>query len=273
MEDKNKCQLCEEIKKDRKFPSDFGNILNAIALALIVIIIGLFFYLMFPSKEIAYKKGTDIKISLVKSNTKKLDSVTFNKIVDLKFKEFEEKIEKIEKKRTEDLKYYGTLLGFVFSIIGFFGFKSIHDTRQSAIERAVTEAKSEAVKEAREASKNEAKIASITEARSIAETTTKKDAESTAKETSKNETIKFLSDEFPKQFRIQEENYTSTFTEDLEKISKDVDRLKNPEAYGDRNKTEIKIQEDLVNLKNKYDEILEIIYKIKIKILEDEKSK
>lgn len=271
-EEKNKCQLCEEIKKDRKFPECFGNWLNASAFVLIVAIIILFFRLMFPSKEIIYKKGTDIKISLVKSNNPTLDSITFNKIVDVKLKEFEDKIEKAEKKRTEDLKYYGTFLGFIFSIVGFFGFKSIHDTRLAAIEKAVNEAKNEAIKEAREASKTEAKIASTSEARNVAETTAQLVAMNAAIKTSKDETLKYLSDEFPKQFRIQEEKYLSSFTEDLKKVSDDLDKLMNPNAYT-QNNNKIKLLEDLENMKIKYNEILEIITNIKIKFLEDENRK
>jgi len=263
-------------KKNNLWNDHFGQWLNLIALIIIICSI-LFFWSNNSKTDLKINKNyptTEIKITISEKNNSEISKLI--KQLNSKNKEIlniKKEIELKEKKSSDELKYYSTLIGFVLSIVGFFGFKSIHDTRQAAIERAVSEARNEAIKEAREASKNEAKIASITEARNIAESTSKQVAENTAIETSKNETVKFLSDEFPKQFRIQEEKYTSSFTEDLDKVSKDVDRLKNPEAYGDRNKSEIKIQEDIDKLKNKYDEILEIIYKIKIKVLEDEKQK
>ncbi len=187
-------------------------------------------------------------------------------------KKMKVEFDEIQKKNNEEFRFYLAIIGAIFAIVGFFGFKSIHDTRQAAIERAVNEAKNEAIKEAREASKSEAKIASITEARNVAESTSKQIAENTAIETSKNETAKFLSDEFPKQFRIQEEKYTSSFTEELGKVSNDVDILKNPEAYGRKTKMEIRLQEDVEKLKLKYDELLDLITNIKIKFLKDERE-
>jgi hypothetical protein len=140
------CKLCEEIKKDNKFPRSFTDLLNAGAFVLISIIIILFFVLAFPSNENDYKKVTNVRINLTSSNNTKQDSINLSKALDLKIKEFEEKIKDSEKERNENLKYYATLIGFIFSIVGFFGFKSIHDTRQMALDAVKVKAEEVAKK-------------------------------------------------------------------------------------------------------------------------------
>ena len=123
----------QEIKKD-KFPENFANVLNASAFVLISSIIIAFFFFIFSSINTERQVEKEIKIQFTPSNNTKLDSVKFNNIIDLKLKEFKEDIKNSEKERNENMKFYSALVGFILSIVGFFGFKSIHDTRQSAIE-------------------------------------------------------------------------------------------------------------------------------------------
>lgn len=252
----------------------FSRWLNIIASILILLLIGYFVYQnLNKNKNIKNNYYNKIEVIFSENNKSNYKS---------KLEEIEKNISQLEKikneirikeeKRSDDLKYYSTLIGFILAIVGFFGFKSIHDTRLAAIEKAVNDAKNEAIKEAREASKNEAKVASITEARNVAEITSKQVAENAAIKTSKDETLKYLSDEFPKQFRIQEEKYISSFTDELKKVSDDLDKLMNPNAYK-QNHNKIKLLEDLENMKTKYNEILEIITNMKIKFLENENRK
>jgi hypothetical protein len=239
-EDKNTCQFCEEIIRDRKFPECFGNVLNAGAFVLISVIIILFLYLMFPSKEIVYEKGTDIKISLTKSNNPILDSIAFNNILDIKLKEFEDKIEKAEKKRTENLKYYGTLIGLILSIVGFFGFKSIHDTRQAAIEKSVFDAKKEAK----------------TEASEVAKKTAKDTVKSEIGELTKNQTINYLDNNLQTHLEKIEQKAYQNFHIRLDEIKKEVDVLMNPRNF---NENEIP-----VFYKNTEKTIIELLDSVKL---------
>lgn len=264
------------MNKDRyKIKDLYGFWLNWIAS--IIIIFGMFYFWnenqKFKTNDIKKNKYNEINITLSekdKTDINKLIIELQNKTTEIQ--NLKDSIEIDNKNASEKLKYYITLVGFILTIVGFFGFKSIHDTRQAAIERAVSEAKNEAIKEAREASKQEALIASKTEARSVAETEAEKVARTTAIKTSKDETLNFLSDEFPKQFRIQEEKYISSFTDDLKKVSEDIDKIKNPRAYKQDN-NKIKLFEELEKLDNKYSEILEIITEIKIKYLKNDQPR
>lgn len=142
--DRNK-NFVEEIKKD-KFPGDFANVLNASAFVLIVSVLIVFFVLIFSSREKDIINKSYNKIEFKLSNNIKLDSVKLNAIVDSKLKGFKEDIINNEKERNENMKYYGTLVGFIFSIVGFFGFKSIHDTRQMALDAVKVKAEEVAKK-------------------------------------------------------------------------------------------------------------------------------
>lgn len=276
-------------KKNKLFSNkSLSRLLNFSAAFILISVICFFFFRVYQINDInnfKYSKTYD-KINLIEISLDSIKNKTvinndeFNLVFESKIGELNDKIielnsvkNEIEEAKKENdtlMRLYLAIIGSVFAIVGFFGFKSIHDTRQSAVERAVYEAKNEAIKEAREASKTEAKIASTSEARDVAETTSKQVAEKKAIEISKSETIKYLTDEFPKQFRIQEEKYTSDFTEQLSKVSLEVDKIMNPEAYGYKSKNETKIEKELENLKLKYNELLDIINILKIKHLKND---
>lgn len=59
-------------------------------------------------------------------------------------------IQEAEKRNDEYFRLMLTLVGSVFAIVGFFGFKSIHDTRQAALESAKSNAEKIAIKTANE---------------------------------------------------------------------------------------------------------------------------
>lgn len=58
-----------------------------------------------------------------------------------KLNEIKSEIAIIEERNKDDMKFYLTILGAVFAIVGFFGFKSINDTRDSSIKLATDEAR------------------------------------------------------------------------------------------------------------------------------------
>ncbi len=101
-------------------------------------------------KEVKFKYTTDLKSDTAKTITvvELLDEIknsndSLNKKI-LNLNKIKAEIELTNNANKEDLRFYLTILGAIFAIVGFFGFKSIHDTRQAAIEKAVIDAKNEA---------------------------------------------------------------------------------------------------------------------------------
>jgi len=68
----------------------------------------------------------------------KTDSLNYNI---KKFEDIKIEIEQIEERNKDDMKFYLTILGSIIAVVGFFGFKSINDTRESSIKFATDEAK------------------------------------------------------------------------------------------------------------------------------------
>ena len=112
----------------------FAKTLNWIALGLIVAIFVILYDVHYSKTEVKTEIPNKIKLELTVSGKTKVDVEKFNNLMDEKLEEFENRQKESEKTRNENMKYYGTLFSLILSIVGFFGFKSIHDTRQSAIE-------------------------------------------------------------------------------------------------------------------------------------------
>lgn len=111
----------------------FSKYLNYSA-AFIIFIIILFFISQFATEQKKVDEKIQTHIKFVPSGVDKINSTELNKLIDDKFKEIKIIQKEAEKERNESMKYHSTLIGFILSIVGFFGFKSIHDTRQAAIE-------------------------------------------------------------------------------------------------------------------------------------------
>lgn len=75
-----------------------------------------------------------------------------------KFEEIKREVVAIQESNKDDMKFYLTVLGSIIAIVGFFGFKSINDTRESSIKFATDEAKSVAKMIATEEAKDAIKI-------------------------------------------------------------------------------------------------------------------
>ena len=85
--------------------------------------------------EIPIKKKDTGLIVMDRKIIKELKSTTDS--INSKIKEINKasiEANKIQKENSEDYRLYLTIIGSIFAIVGFFGFKSIHDTRQTAIE-------------------------------------------------------------------------------------------------------------------------------------------
>jgi hypothetical protein len=148
-----------EAKKDSK--PWFSIILNYVALLILLTIIYVFANsaLMFTNKEPSVSKPLKTSINftldqiqlkksdttLIKINKQFIDSLNV-KIVELKeqaksINKTKEYLDYLQDRNENDFRLLLIILGSVFAIVGFFGFKSINDTRQNAIEKAVFDAK------------------------------------------------------------------------------------------------------------------------------------
>lgn len=117
-----------------EFAGCFSNILNLVALGLILVIFAILYDAHYSKAEIKNETINKAKLELNLTGNSKIDIEKFNILMNEKLKEFENIQKESEKIRNENMKYYGTLFSLILSVVGFFGFKSIHDTRQSAIE-------------------------------------------------------------------------------------------------------------------------------------------
>ncbi|MBS1535195.1 MAG: hypothetical protein JST78_08965 [Bacteroidetes bacterium] len=124
----------------------FPNFLNLVALGLIIYIIYFFSNTNLNEHQKVKTVKQKVKIEFVNNGKYSVDKESLNEMLDEKFSEFEEDIQKSEKERNENMKYYGTIIGFILSIVGFFGFKSIHDTRQMALDAVKAKAEEVAKK-------------------------------------------------------------------------------------------------------------------------------
>ncbi len=144
----------------------FSVILNYCALAILVAIISFLIYtlFLFINKSENSHFNNSISFSLNEIHLKKIDSTIistnskfikeFNLRMDslksdiVELKDIKAKIEEAEKRNDDYFRLVFALIGSVFAIVGFFGFKSIHDTRENAIKNATDEAKKIAEQEA-----------------------------------------------------------------------------------------------------------------------------
>jgi hypothetical protein len=251
-EEKNKCQLCEEIKKDRKFPGCFADWMNATAFAVIFVIIITFLHSIYNFRNIEILKENQTPIEFKSTGDTKLDEEKFNEIVDLKLKEFKQEIQNSEKERNENMKYYSALVGFILSIVGLFGFKSIHDTRQAAIEKAVFDAKKEATEVAKK------------EASSIAKDVANEEAKKEAKKVSKSEIDRYLTDEHTELFNRLEKPIRSHYDPIITEYSNRIDTLERPGIYNNE------INQFNEKLSANYTEINNRINKLEKELIEKE---
>jgi hypothetical protein len=251
-------------KKINLWNDNFGLWLNLIALIIIISSI-LFFWSnnsghspqakdLYPTNNIniniSEKDKTEISKLIKLLNKKNNEIVSIKKDIELK-----------EKKNSDELKYYSTLIGFILSIVGFFGFKSIHDTRQSAIERAVFDAKTTAESKAKEIAELEAKKISREVASEVAEGIAKTESE----KITKAETKKYFDERFNAEMTNKINAYYDNRESRLTTIEEEIDKLKRPEAWGLKTEDEFEksTKNKLISLDEKYFQILQSIHDLK----------
>lgn len=136
-------------------------------------------------------------------------------------------LKEMQSETKESFRFYLTVIGFIFAIVGFFGFKSIFDTRQAAIDRAVFDAKEASIKEAEKVAKSEAKI--------IAEGVSK----SEIPRLTKLETENYLSENLQKYVDKIENIVIKEYESRLSEIESNVNKLMHPESFNENERPQI----------------------------------
>ncbi|APA00216.1 hypothetical protein [Flavobacterium commune] len=214
--------------------------------------------------EISQKKIDTNYIALNKELINNLyvttDSIN-SKIV--KINKVSSDLKEIQKESTETFRFYLTVIGFIFAIVGFFGFKSIFDTRQAAIERAVFDAKNIAESKAKEIAEIESKRISGEKAKEVAEEIAKSESQKIAK----SEIKIYFDDKFNGEMTTRLNEYYDNREERITNIEEEIDKLKRPEAYGlltNDNKT-TEFNNKIIEIEKRYIDLLSLVSDIKSK--------
>lgn len=249
----------------------YSKFLNYIATLLILFIISIFivwFIITISNQRIERVKEIKINLSVVDTNINekfKYNSIETNKqLIEINdsltahvktLNDLAKKIDEYELKNNDTFNYIISLIGFIFAIVGFFGFKSINDARETAIKNAVNEAQNIASIKAKEIAELEAQKISQETAEKVATYV----SETISKAKAEMETKKYLAENFPELFRITESTYVNSYDEKLSEINDKLNKLEHPESYGIENQQ----LKELLELKLKFGEILDIINELK----------
>lgn len=152
-----------------------------------------------------------------------LDSLrTFTSNLDIKIaaiEKIEKEVKEIEVRNSDLFKVFLALIGSIFAIVGFFGFKSINDARESALKIVTTEAIDKAKSEA-------AKVAHGT-ATEIASTI----ATTKTIETAKKETQDYLNNILEGEIKKIEQTTLSLTDERIVALEDKTNKLERPDIY------------------------------------------
>lgn len=138
----------EEEDFEYNFNRHFGALLNLVALAIIISII-VFFFNNYKKNEApkSFKEISQIDTLSIGVNLNLKDTasiIKFNEALNKQINninQLKSDIEKSDEIKKDDIKFYFSIIGFILAIVGFFGFKSIHDSKEIAIKNAIDEAK------------------------------------------------------------------------------------------------------------------------------------
>lgn len=268
---KNRCEQVSEKSNNttNNTMGNFSKLLNIIGALLILIIVILFiFWIVYGVTHQRYSKINEIKINLILTDTNKNNNSqqllletrkqigvindSLNSHLNT-LNSLSKSIDDNEQRNNDLFKLFIALIGVVFAIVGFFGFKSINDVRETALKNAVNEAQNTASTKAKEIAEIEAKKISAETANLVAKSV----SERISTDKAEKETKKYLDQKFPEYFRKFENTYASSFDEKLVDLTDRIAMLENPESYGIENK-------DLNELKAKYNEILDFIHAMKL---------
>jgi cell division protein FtsB len=236
-------------KENKKKPSNcMGKALNIIAIAIITavvftLLISVISYscnstpkenfgsmnFMFDSTKV---KNVDTTIiiansQLIKSLTTKFDSI---KSEMHKIKEIKNEIEESKRKNEDYFKLILALIGSVFAIVGFFGFKSISDTRQATIDAAKIKAEDTAQKAAKDKAEESVKAYMKNEGELLLKVSSKATAEIVAKEvafTTSTDTAKATAKQETQIYLADMEEFRKALRQDLQSLQKENNILRN----------------------------------------------
>lgn len=149
-----------------------------------------------------------------------------------------------------------SIVGLIFAITGFFGLKSINDTRQNAIDKAIFDSKEVASAKAKE-------IADIT-AQKISAQKAEEVAREVAAKVAQNSALSYLDGEFPAYFGKWEQSYKSELEDTLRTLNQKVDELENPEAYGKVDTKHHELVEKIDELRSKYSDLMSIVERMRL---------
>ena len=122
-----------------------------------------------------------------------------------------------QQENNESFRFYLTVISFIFVLIGFFSFKSIHDSRENSIKNATEEAKRIAERETKTYAEKEARIV----------------AGITAKDAVKGETQNYLDQNLEAHLKKIETIVIQGYEERLKRMEDQIDILKNPEKFSE----------------------------------------
>lgn len=211
----------DEDKENRELSRQLNKTAFCIITALVVIVLSHFIYLLINKTDISFSEGVmsiNSDIEQINFQNNNIDNQTITLILK-KLKEVEKSIIHKEEIFKDDARFLIVVVGSIFAVVGFFGFKSIFDTRQAAIDKAVTEAKESAKTKASEVAEETAKK------------TAKKTAEKTAEKTTKIAVENYLSNNLEHHIKDIEKNLTQISDNQTFKINERIDKLENPIHY------------------------------------------
>jgi hypothetical protein len=254
-----------EPKVESPKENSLAHSLNVLATIILSLIIALLIWICigfsFASKSLSNESLKPV-ISEIKIHSLDSTSLLINKpFIDTlsnKIQKFNEKIEALDnvkkeiaqqqEKNENFYKLFLALLSSVFAIVGFFGFKSIHDTRQAAVEKAVSEAKKEAILVAKVEAEKEAK----------------KEAKNVAEVTSKKATIEYLNDNLKEHTKVIEKSVTIELEDRISLMENEINKYLNPKNYNeserpqifnDINNSFIELDKQIKEIKNRIEQL------------------
>lgn len=253
-----------------KKPFTFSNFLNVCGAVIILCVILIFFkWLMGSIAERNEKKDIQINFSFQEKKIPLRDSsiITINNrfITDLnllkdtlnnqieKLQSLKKDINEGESRNSDLFKLLLALIGTVFAIVGFFGFKSINDAREAALKTVLSEARTVAESKAKEIADLESKKIAGEKAKEVATEI----ASTVSVKTSEKESRKYLDENLPKLFGPYEQAFMSNSESKFADFLDRLDKLEHPEAYG--------IGDPIVEeLKQKYTELLTLVNSLQL---------
>lgn len=208
-----------KIKTNKMFSNKmFSKYLNYAAAFIILTIIIIFISRInyFEKRNTIYTvRQYNIEPEKIKENEKILIKKSIDSLNTQvnELKKIKIELEDIQKKNNEEFRFYLAIIGSILAIVGFFGFKSIHDTRQAAME--AVKIKSEDIAE--KVTNNKISELSKTHVEDFLKNDGRKNIESIAEKIAAEKGVE-VAKERMSLIEIDNKNYRNSVREDIETI-------------------------------------------------------